>query len=35
MILNWLSIIRNWVRRATVGVDDYGRRLIDGYGLER
>jgi len=29
------SRLRNWIRRMTTGVDDYGRRLIEGYGLER
>jgi len=35
MIWTWLSKIRTWSKSATTGSDDYGRRLIDGYGLER
>lgn len=33
--VSWITRVRTWFRKVTTKTDDYGRRLIDGYGLER
>lgn len=33
--VTWVTRVRAWIKKLRTGTDDYGRRLIDGYGLER